>query len=123
MRRFEQEAQAAGQVNHPNILAIYDVGTHDGSPYVVSELLDGQTLRDALAGGPLPVRKAIDYASQVAQGLAAAHDKRIVHRDLKPENLFVTPEGRVKILDFGLAKLTERRRRDPGSASRARARR
>ena len=107
VRRFEQEAQAAGQVNHPNILAIYDVGSHDGSPYVVSELLDGQTLRELLTDGPLPIRKTIDYASQTALGLAAAHDRGIVHRDLKPDNLFLTPDGRVKILDFGLAKLVE----------------
>ena len=117
VRRFEQEAQAAGQVNHPNILAIYDVGTHDGSPYVVSELLEGESLREVLSGGPLPVRKTIDYASQVAQGLAAAHARGIVHRDLKPENLFVTPDGRVKILDFGLAKLTERQPGTTASAS------
>ena len=114
VRRFEQEAQAAGKVNHPNILAIYDVGTHDGSPYVVSELLEGRTLREELSDGALPVRRATDYAAQTAQGLAAAHTKGIVHRDLKPENLFVTPDGRVKILDFGLAKLTERQ--PPGTA-------
>lgn len=107
LRRFEQEARAAGILNHPNILAIYDVGTHDGSPYVVSELLEGETLREALNRGAIPLRKTIDYAAQIASGLAAAHDKGIVHRDLKPENLFVTKEGRVKILDFGLAKLTQ----------------
>src|SRR6266496_1861525 len=107
LRRFEQEAQAAGALNHPNILSIYDVDTHDGSPYVVSELLEGETLREQLNGTVLPVRKAIDYALQIASGLAASHAKGIVHRDLKPENLFVTKEGRVKILDFGLAKLTQ----------------
>src|SRR6266850_1321264 len=107
LRRFEQEAQAAGALNHPNILSIYDVDTHDGSPYVVSELLEGETLREQLHGAALPVRKAIDYALQIAHGLAAAHEKGIVHRDLKPENLFVTKDGRVKILDFGLAKLIE----------------
>src|SRR6266481_1794226 len=106
LRRFEQEAQAAGALNHPNILSIYDVDTHDGSPYVVSELLEGETLREQLNGAALPVRKAVDYALQIAHGLAAAHAKGIVHRDLKPENLFVTKDGRVKILDFGLAKLT-----------------
>jgi Tol biopolymer transport system component len=106
LRRFEQEARAAGMLNHPNLLAIFDVGTtHEGAPYVVSELLEGETLRARLDGGPLPARKAIEYALQIAQGLAAAHDKGIVHRDLKPENLFVTRDGRVKILDFGLAKL------------------
>src|SRR5258705_1276625 len=105
LRRFEQEAQAAGALNHPNILSIYDVDTHDGSPYVVSELLEGETLREQLNGAALPVRKAIDYALQMAHGLAAAHEKGIVHRDLKPENVFVTRDGRAKILDFGLAKL------------------
>ncbi len=107
LRRFEQEAQAAGALNHPNILAIYDVGTFEGEPYVVSELLEGETMRSRLSGGALPQRKAIDYAVQTAHGLAAAHEKGIVHRDLKPENLFVTKDGRLKILDFGLAKLTQ----------------
>lgn len=107
LRRFEQEAQAAGTLNHPNILAVYDVGTHDGAPYVVSELLEGETLRERLDTGPIAQRKAIDYAIQVAHGLTAAHDKKIVHRDLKPENLFITKNDRVKILDFGLAKLVE----------------
>lgn len=106
LRRFEQEAQAAGSLNHPNILVVYDVGTHNGAPYVVSELLEGETLRDRMAGSALPQRKAIDYALQIAHGLAAAHEKGIIHRDLKPENLFITKDGRVKILDFGLAKLT-----------------
>ena len=108
LQRFEQEAQAAGGLNHPNILAIHDVGTEDGSPFIVSELLEGQTLRGRLIAGPLSVRTALDLALQTAQGLAAAHDKGIVHRDLKPENLFVTTDGRAKILDFGLAKLTQR---------------
>ena len=106
LRRFEQEARSAGILNHPNILGIHDVGTHDGTAYVVSELLDGETLRDRLKLGALPVRKAIDLGIQIAQGLAAAHEHGIVHRDLKPENLFVTGDGRLKILDFGLAKLT-----------------
>ncbi len=107
LRRFEQEAQAAGALNHPNITAVYDLGTHGGSPYIVTELLEGETLRSRMAGGALAVRKAIDYAVQIARGLAAAHEKGIIHRDLKPENLFVTKDGRVKILDFGLAKLTQ----------------
>ena len=107
LRRFEQEAQAAGALNHPNITAVYDLGTHDGAPYIVTELLEGETLRARLAGGALPVRKAVDTAVQIARGLAAAHEKGIIHRDLKPENLFLTKDGRVKILDFGLAKLTQ----------------
>src|SRR5215831_13868075 len=106
LHRFEQEACAAGALNHPNILSILDVGTHDGSPYVVSELLEGQTLRQRMSGTTLPQRKAVDYALQIAHGLAAAHEKGIVHRDLKPDNLFITNDGRLKILDFGLAKLT-----------------
>jgi len=105
VRRFEIEARAAAALNHPNIVAVYDVGTHEGSPYIVCELLEGKTLRTALAGGPLPVRQAVDYAQQIVQGLMAAHSHRIVHRDLKPENLFVTTDGRIKILDFGVAKL------------------
>src|SRR6266852_3580721 len=106
LRRFEQEARAAAALNHPNILAIFDIGMQDGSPYIVSELLEGETLRQRLLSGSLPVRLAADYALQIAQGLVAAHEKRIVHRDLKPENLFITRDGRVKILDFGIAKLT-----------------
>jgi Tol biopolymer transport system component len=121
LRRFEQEARAAAALNHPSILAVYDVGaSDDGAPYIVSELLEGESLRSRLSrsradvsssasldAGGLPLRKVIDYAVQLANGLAAAHEKGIVHRDLKPENLFVTTDGRVKILDFGLAKLTE----------------
>ena len=107
LHRFEQEARAAAALNHPNILAVYDIGTQDGSPYIVSELLEGESLRERLRSGPLSLRKAIDYALQIARGLAAAHDKGIVHRDLKPENIFITRDGRVKLLDFGLAKLTQ----------------
>jgi hypothetical protein len=107
LRRFEQEARAAAALNHPNILAVYQMGTYEGAPYLVSELLEGSTLRDQLLHGPLPVRKAVDYGIQTARGLAAAHEKGIVHRDLKPENLFVTKDGRIKILDFGLAKLIQ----------------
>jgi len=102
-----REACAAGALNHPNILAIHDVGKHDGSPYVVFELLEGETLRERMGTAPIPQRKGIDYALQIAHGLAAAHEKGIVHRDLKPDNIFVVSDGRVKILDFGLAKLTE----------------
>ena len=105
LRRFELEARAAAALNHPNIVAVYDVGQDEGSPYIVCELLEGQTLRMRLSEGPLPVRSAVDYSLQIVQGLIAAHERRIVHRDLKPENLFVTREGRIKILDFGVAKL------------------
>jgi hypothetical protein len=108
LRRFELEARAAAALNHANIVSIYDVGTHDGQPYVVSELLDGHTLRDILRGGALPLDLALRYAMQLCQGLAAAHQRGIVHRDLKPENLFITKIGRLKILDFGLAKLVVR---------------
>jgi serine/threonine protein kinase len=107
LHRFEQEAQAAAALNHPNILAVYQFGVFEGAPYLVSELLEGSTLRQVLQRGPLPVRKTIDYAVQIAHGLAAAHEQGIVHRDLKPENLFVTKDGRIKILDFGLAKLMQ----------------
>jgi WD40 repeat protein len=106
MQRFAQEARAAAALNHPNILSIFDIGDEKGSPYVVSELLEGETLRERLRNGALSVRKTIEYGLQVARGLAAAHEKGIVHRDLKPENLFITSDGRMKILDFGLAKLT-----------------
>jgi Tol biopolymer transport system component len=114
MRRFEQEALATAALNHPNILAVFDIGTSDGSPYVVSELLEGETLRERLRSGSIPTRKALDYALQIAHGLAAAHEKGIIHRDLKPDNLFITKDGRVKILDFGLAKLTQA---EPSSSS------
>ena len=110
VRRFEQEARAAGALNHPGLVTIFDVGTNDGAPYIVMELLDGETMRDAVdraAPHPLPLRRTIDYAIQIAEALAVAHEKGIIHRDLKPENLFVTTDRRVKILDFGLAKLAE----------------
>ena len=106
LHRFELEARAAGAVNHPNVLAIYDVGTAEGVPYVVSELLEGETLRQTLQGGKPPTHKAAEWAAEIARGLAAAHDKGVVHRDLKPDNLIVTSDGRVKIIDFGLAKVT-----------------
>jgi Tol biopolymer transport system component len=107
LHRFEHEAHAAAALNHPNVLSVYDVGTENGAPYIVSELLEGETLRNRLQAGPLPVRKAVDYTAQIARGLAAAHSKGILHRDLKPENVFLTRDGQVKILDFGLAKLTD----------------
>src|SRR5205809_1687215 len=107
LARFEQEAQAAGALNHPNILVIHHIDTYEGAPCIVSELLEGETLRQRMGGTAQPQRKAIDYALQVAHGLAAAHEKGIVHRDLKPDNIFITKDGRVKILDFGIAKLTQ----------------
>jgi Tol biopolymer transport system component len=107
LSRFEQEARAAAALNHPNITAVFDVGLDDAGPYVVSELLEGETLRAALWHGRLSHRRSLDIATQTARGLAAAHQRGIVHRDLKPENIFLTTDGRVKILDFGLAKLTE----------------
>jgi Tol biopolymer transport system component len=117
LRRFEQEARSVAALNHPNILAIHDIGEQDGSPFIVSELLEGSTLRTELEHGALPPRKTSDYAAQIAQGLAAAHDKNIVHRDLKPENIFLTKEGRVKILDFGLAKLAPNARGANGESA------
>jgi eukaryotic-like serine/threonine-protein kinase len=105
LRRFEQEARSVAALNHPNILAVHDIGTYESAPYMVCELLEGETLRDRLLGGALSSKKAIEIATQIAHGLAAAHDKGIVHRDLKPENIFLTKDGRVKILDFGLAKI------------------
>src|SRR5688572_23054948 len=107
VERLEREAQAAGSLSHPNILGIYDIDSQDGTYFIVSELLVGEELRDRLNEGPIPLRKTIDYAQQIVSGLAAAHERRIVHRDLKPENIFITKEDRVKILDFGLAKLRE----------------
>ena len=109
LRRFEQEARTIAALNHPNILGIHDIGTYDGAPFLVSELLEGKTLRETLEAGPLPMRCSIDYARSIAQGLAGAHVKGIVHRDLKPENIFITRDDRVKILDFGLAKLANPR--------------
>src|SRR6266478_3041255 len=123
LRRFEQEARTVAALNHPNILAVFDIGTHNqsplnedqlnegqhsGSPFLVSELLEGESLRAVLDRGALPQRKTIEYGVQIAHGLAAAHEKGIVHRDLKPENVFVTKDVRIKILDFGLAKLAQR---------------
>jgi len=107
LRRFEQEARAVSALNHPNILAVYDIGAHEGAPFLVTELLEGETLRERLRSGPLAVRKALDLAIQAAHGISAAHEKGIIHRDLKPANIFLTNDGRVKILDFGLAKLTQ----------------
>ena len=114
LSRFEQEALATSALNHPNILTVHDFGLHEGNPFIVMELLEGEELRAQLRNGALPIPKAIDYAEQIAAGLATAHEKGIVHRDLKPENLFVTHDGRVKILDFGLAKLARLRNADRG---------
>ena len=119
MRRFEQEARATAALNHPNILAVFDIGSQDNSPYIVSELLEGETLRARLISGPLPARKAVDYSLQIARGLSAAHDRGILHRDLKPENIFITRDGHVKILDFGLAKLTMPEAGTPGLSAEA----
>ena len=105
LRRFELEARAAAALNHPNIVAVYDIGVDEGTPYIVCELLEGKTLRKRLSEGALPVPLAVEYSLQIVQGLIAAHQRRIIHRDLKPENLFVTTDGRIKILDFGVAKL------------------
>ncbi len=116
LQRFAQECRATAALNHPNILSIFDIGEDRAAPYVVSELLEGETVRDRLRNGPIASRKAIDYARQIASGLAAAHEKGITHRDLKPENLFITTDGRVKILDFGLAKLTRPEADDSGDA-------
>jgi hypothetical protein len=107
LARFEREAKAVAALSHPNILAIHDFGTHEGQAYAVMELLEGDSLRERLAAGALPPRKAVEYATQIAKGLAAAHERGVVHRDLKPDNVFVTRDGIVKILDFGLAKVDE----------------
>src|SRR5262245_38019127 len=115
-RRFEREARAAAGLNHPNIIAVHDVGVHDGVGFIVTELLEGETLRERIGGRALPPRKAVEYAIQIAGGLAAGHERGIVHRDIKPDNLFVTRDGRIKILDFGLAKII-----DPGDSDDATA--
>ncbi len=127
LSRFEQEARTAGGLNHPNLLVIFDLGTHEGSPYLVTELLEGETLRERLQRDAVPVRKATDWATKIADAVAAAHEKGVIHRDIKPENVFLTRDERIKLLDFGLAKLmagdvppapddeTHLRRTDPGS--------
>jgi len=107
LERFEREARLAASLSHPNVVALYDVGVHDGQPYFVTELLHGQTLRERLNVGAIPVPVALEWAVQTAQGLAAVHECGIVHRDLKPENLFITSMGQVKLLDFGIAKIVE----------------
>ena len=111
LRRFRLEAQSASSLNHPNILTVYDIGTTDQSPYIVMELLEGESLGSRLKAGKLGVGRAVDYGKQIAAGLAAAHGKGITHRDIKPDNLFITKDGRVKILDFGLAKAAAGHRR------------
>ena len=105
LRRFEQEAKTVAALNHPNILGLHDIGNYEGAPFLVSELLEGETLREKISEGPIPTRRTVEYALGIAQGLAAAHAQGVVHRDLKPENVFITHDGRVKILEFGLAKL------------------
>jgi eukaryotic-like serine/threonine-protein kinase len=116
LERFEQEARAAGALNHPNILVIHDIGHQNAAPYLVSGLLEGQTLRDRINSGPIPLKKTLDLAVQITDGLVAAHQKGIIHRDLKPENIFINSDGRVKILDFGLAKLTSSTRPEPSDS-------
>src|SRR5262249_40862982 len=105
LQRFEKEARSASALNHPNILTIYEIGTSDASSYIAMEYVDGKTLREMLQSGPLPARKAVQIAFQLAEGLAKAHEAGIIHRDLKPENIMVSKDGYIKILDFGLAKL------------------
>src|SRR6185503_21120740 len=117
LARFEREAKAVAALSHPNILSIFDVGAHDSQAYAVMELLDGESLRERLAQGPLSVRKATECAIQIARGLAAAHDKGLVHRDLKPDNIFLVRDGRVKILDFGLARTVATTDRPTDSAT------
>ena len=107
LTRFEQEARLAGSLNHPNVVVVFDVGRHEGAPYLVTELLQGETLRQRLEKGPIALDQALDWAAQVARGLAAAHAQGVIHRDVKPENIFITRGGHVKLLDFGIAKLTE----------------
>jgi serine/threonine protein kinase len=107
LERFEREGKLAASLAHPNVVALFDVGFHDGKPYFVTELLQGESLRERLAKGPIPLATALEWAAQMAQGLAAAHERGIAHRDLKPENVFVTRDGHVKLLDFGIAKLVE----------------
>jgi eukaryotic-like serine/threonine-protein kinase len=109
IQRFEQEAKLAGSLSHPNLVVVHDVGTEDGAPFLVTELLPGESLRERLRHGRIPLRSALEIATQVAEGLAAAHVRGVVHRDIKPENIFVTSEGRAKVLDFGIAKLTKPR--------------
>jgi serine/threonine protein kinase len=116
LRRFEIEARAASLLSHPNIVSVYDIGTTDGQPYIVSELLDGETLRERLVRGPLAPRKTVEMGAAIAEALAAAHARGIVHRDLKPENLFLQRDGRPKILDFGIAKLTTAEPANAGAA-------
>src|SRR5579864_7337716 len=108
LRRFEREARAAASLNHPNVIMIYDIGNFANTTYLAMELLEGKTLRDELTRGAMPIRRAIGWGIQIAIGLAAAHEKGIIHRDLKPENVFLTKDGRAKILDFGIAKLVEK---------------
>ena len=113
LERFELEARAAAALNHPNITSIFHVGQHDGSPYIVTELLHGETLRERLRKGPVRLHEALDYGAEIARGLGAAHDAGVIHRDLKPENIFVTKDGRIKILDFGLASFSCRSPQSP----------
>ena len=119
-QRFEQEARTTAALSHPNLLVVYDVGTHEGLPFIVTELLEGETLRDRMQGGKLTVKKALALAMQIAAGIAAAHEKGVVHRDLKPENIFILEGDRVKLLDFGLAKILDSEVNRPTGATIAR---
>src|SRR5882672_5100117 len=116
LKRFEQEARTIGGLNHPNLVILHDVGNHDGAPYLVTELLDGKSLRARIAEAAIPLRDVVRIATELAHGLAAAHGAGVIHRDIKPDNVFVTDGGRVKILDFGIAKL---RRDTPGDVANA----
>src|SRR5450631_3248809 len=107
LERFEREAKLAASLTHPNVVALFDVGVNDGKKYFVTELIQGETLRERLTKGPLPLATALEWSALMAQGLAAAHERGIAHRDLKPENVFITRDGHVKLLDFGIAKLVE----------------
>src|SRR5262249_23156967 len=107
VRRFEQEARLAGSLNHPNLVAVYDVGTHEGAPYLVTELLQGESLRHRVSRGPIPLLTALDWAAQIAHGLSAAHGRGVMPRDVKPDNVYISAGGQVKLLDFGIAKLAE----------------